>query len=228
MAKYLPRFAQKVTLGNVCIRLDTFVEYMPTWAFVSLLVCAFLTLHIAYGYIYLWQDYDLPEVTPLVIMLIFVCINSAYVKCMCISKDQQTRRLKTIITPWLADTHRKQARLPSSYDPKFHQGYSHACTGSWQVPSVFPLHPIDAARMKETEAKMAVEKGLTQVVDKYTESQPSQDNNAPAPVAMQPYPLFMSAVPSTTEVSVLSLSASLSSSVPIHCCTSSLDRMTRM
>mmetsp|Transcript_22660 Transcript_22660/g.55947 ORF Transcript_22660/g.55947 Transcript_22660/m.55947 type:complete len:732 (-) Transcript_22660:212-2407(-) len=40
---------------------DSFVEFLPTWAFVALLFSAFLTIWIAVGYYFLWQDYDLPN-----------------------------------------------------------------------------------------------------------------------------------------------------------------------
>jgi len=44
---------------------DTFVEFMPSWAFTSLFVCAILTLYVAFGYWYFWQDYTLVKVKSL-------------------------------------------------------------------------------------------------------------------------------------------------------------------
>jgi len=44
---------------------DTFVEFMPSWAFTSLFVCAILVLYIAFGYWYFWQDYKLVKVKSL-------------------------------------------------------------------------------------------------------------------------------------------------------------------
>jgi hypothetical protein len=53
---------------------------MPAWAFVSLIVTALLTLWIAYGYLYLWQDYDLPVVRATCTNFCLSAANILYVK----------------------------------------------------------------------------------------------------------------------------------------------------
>eukprot|EP00283_Hemiselmis_rufescens_P008411 CAMPEP_0173430622 /NCGR_PEP_ID=MMETSP1357-20121228/8987_1 /TAXON_ID=77926 /ORGANISM="Hemiselmis rufescens, Strain PCC563" /LENGTH=729 /DNA_ID=CAMNT_0014394993 /DNA_START=182 /DNA_END=2371 /DNA_ORIENTATION=- len=43
---------------------DTYVGEFPSWVFTSLFICGLLTLWIAIGYAYFWQDYVLPRVAP--------------------------------------------------------------------------------------------------------------------------------------------------------------------
>jgi hypothetical protein len=40
---------------------DTKVEYMTTWAFVSLVFAALITILTFIGFYFFWQDYDIPE-----------------------------------------------------------------------------------------------------------------------------------------------------------------------